>query len=140
MTCWTIDRLRALRPGERFIWYVGDLPMDIVHSAGAPQYAALLNQIRHEAKDLAEKGLITLSKRDVIKSRLDRRGNKTEYPDVQNLAIGKEPVAEAARRRMSISAFASNWRTDGLSQSVRSTTFSRSWKGGRHTVKPMVQP
>ena len=55
----TIKRLHALRPGQRFRYYIGSLDSDVANSG--PAYRRLIEQIFFAAMELAKAGRIVLT-------------------------------------------------------------------------------
>jgi hypothetical protein len=94
MTNWTTERLTALRPGERFMYYRGDFDTDIpLSSRNAPTYRDVLVAVKDVADRLHRDGGIDLE--TVIDNTC--RG-VTVY---QYIAVGRrrgaDPVASTTR-------------------------------------------
>lgn len=69
----TVRRLLALKPGEAFIFYRGNLGEDIKSSKGASGYAALLTEIAAAAHELEAAGRIMVRERTI---RLTKEGQR----------------------------------------------------------------
>jgi hypothetical protein len=86
----SIQRLRAIRPGQEVCYYAGELAHDIEAArVDSPDYARLLGRIAHLALELQQCGRVRLVKREI------RRGGATgsavkvvEYVAVGLLARG----------------------------------------------------
>jgi len=72
---WTSIQLEQLKPGEVMVYYRGNLTADIKHSepkhgegtpdGGAPQYLAMLQDIKQIATKLEQLGRVSLTERVV---------------------------------------------------------------------------
>jgi hypothetical protein len=68
----SIQRLKAIQPGQEIVFYTGNLPHDIQAARNTPDYARLLRRIAELATRLQEEGRVRLVERDI-----QRRGYKT---------------------------------------------------------------
>jgi hypothetical protein len=88
----TIARLRSLGPGERMVWYRGNLTDDIADSG--PRYRKLLYAVADEADKLAREGRLTLSSRKLrIPLPPDKDGKVRCVKVVEHFAIGARAVS-----------------------------------------------
>jgi ParB-like chromosome segregation protein Spo0J len=75
----TARRLRALEPGEAFVFYRGDLAADISSSKGAPAYACVLAEVEAAARELQAAGRIVVTDHEVVVTRDGQRFVVNEY-------------------------------------------------------------
>jgi len=58
----TIARLRALRPGQRLVYYRGNFEQDIERNQSTPTYREILTRLRDTAAFLSRSGKVRLEK------------------------------------------------------------------------------
>jgi hypothetical protein len=85
---WTTERLTALRPGERFMYYRGDFDTDIARSSrNAPTYSNVLSAVKDIAAALSRQGHI-----DIEMTELE--SGKARGPVYQYVAVGRRRGAD----------------------------------------------
>lgn len=60
----SIQRLKAIQPGQEVVYYTGKLPLDIEAAGDSPDYARLLGRIATLALELQERGRVRLVERE----------------------------------------------------------------------------
>ncbi len=62
----TSKRLRNMRPGDRIVYYRGNLALDIERNRNAPRYRKVLEEVRATAQGLEKGGVLILSEQPAL--------------------------------------------------------------------------
>jgi hypothetical protein len=98
----TVQRLLALKPGEAFMYYCGDMAADLANSKGAKAYARMLAEVEACVRGLQRAGRIAISERETTVRSDGQRVPVTEYRAIGIAArddedySGAEPAEAAA--------------------------------------------
>jgi hypothetical protein len=84
---YTVKRLLALKPGEAFMYYRGNLTADVANSRGVNAYAQMLAEVQATVFSLQAAGRVAISERQAAV----RGEDGQRVPVIEYRAIGIAP-------------------------------------------------